>query len=80
MRMESTDSTSTSTSPRKKIKLEHHNSINTIMAESTTPQFENKADPPLDQNCEHLSNEARCGITELVSPELAGFTGILKKR
>lgn len=34
------------------------------------------SDPSNDQ----LSKEAACGITEFVSPDLLGFTGILKKR
>lgn len=29
---------------------------------------------------EQLSKEVNCGITELVSPQAAGFAGILKKR
>ena len=32
------------------------------------------------QEAEQLSKEAACGITEFVSPDLLGFTGILKKR
>lgn len=34
----------------------------------------------LDASHEQLRKEAECGITEFVSPELPGFTGILKKR
>ncbi|MCJ1468543.1 hypothetical protein MMC07_007172 [Pseudocyphellaria aurata] len=34
----------------------------------------------LDASHEHLRKEAECGITEFVSPELQGFTGVLKKR
>ncbi|MCJ1262370.1 hypothetical protein MMC22_002240 [Lobaria immixta] len=33
-----------------------------------------------DASHEQLRKEAECGITEFVSPELPGFTGILKKR
>lgn len=70
-----------STSPRKKLKLEHHTSIHPAMEPSILPQVEDMADPLSDHNNdEQLSKEARCGITELVSPQLVGFTGILKKR
>ncbi len=67
-------------SPRKKLKMDHHIPTNPV----------DQSDPPLlddmthgfhdDKNLEQLNKEARCGITELVTPELAGFTGILKKR
>lgn len=70
-----------STSPRKKLKVEHHTSVNPIMHQSILPPTEDMADPLADHSTsEQMNNEARCGITELVSPDLMGFTGILKKR
>ena len=72
-----------STPPRKKLKVEHHTSVNPIiMHQSILPPIEDMADPPLvdHRSDEKVEKEARCGITELVNPELMGFTGILKKR
>jgi hypothetical protein len=67
-------------SPRKKLKMDHQIPTNPI----------DQSDPPLlddlpdglhdDKNLEQLNKEAGCGITELVTPGLVGFTGILKKR
>lgn len=76
------ESSEISTSPRKKLKVEHHTSVDPIiMHQSIIPPIEDMADPLADHSSsEKLNQEARCGITELVNPELVGFTGILKKR
>lgn len=48
------------------------------------PQIKNIADiaDPLSDHIkdEQLSKELSCGITQLVSPQVAGFAGTLKKR
>ena len=65
-------------SARKKIKIEQVSTKNfdegaplqngPLMASSNNNEFN------------QFTKEAECGITEFVSPELTGFTGILKKR
>ncbi|KAL9103705.1 MAG: hypothetical protein Q9187_008978, partial [Circinaria calcarea] len=64
-------------SPRKKLKMEQGHISNSTMGLDTTIDA-----LPLQQ--EHhesqLSKEAEVGITEFVTPDLLGFTGILKKR
>lgn len=57
------------------------------MGQSIMPQVDGIADvadvaDPLSDHVEdeQLSKEVRCGITELVSPQVAGFAGTLKKR
>lgn len=64
-------------SPRKKLKAEH-------------PQPDETMDHPLIDHSlardetsspeKFIDKEVECGITEFVSPDLTGFTGILKKR
>lgn len=45
------------------------------------PQIEKIADPLSDHDKDEQSRkEASCGITELVSPQVVGFAGTLKKR
>lgn len=78
-----------STSPRKKPKLHHQTSINHAMGQSiegiveiadiadVVDVVDSLSDPIED---EQPSKEVSCGITEWVSPQVAGFTGTLKKR
>lgn len=40
----------------------------------------NQSHSQANASYDSLSKEAECGITEFVSPDLFGFTGILKKR
>ncbi|KAL9098034.1 MAG: hypothetical protein Q9187_009747 [Circinaria calcarea] len=64
-------------SPRKKLKMEQGHISNSTMGLDTT------IDALALQQEHHesqLSKEAEVGITEFVSPDLPGFTGILKKR
>lgn len=72
------DSPDLPSSPRKKLKMEQgHISNGTMGLETTT------IDALALQQEHHesqLSKEAEVGITEFVSPDLLGFTGILKKR
>ena len=75
-----------STSPRKKLKLRHQTSINHTMGQSIegvtgAADVGDVANSLTDHNeDEQLSKEVSCGITELVSPQVAGFAGTLKKR
>ncbi len=69
-------------SPRKKLKAEHFSldgDMEDIGAAPTQPMPDA---PPIEENSPdtRLSKEAECGITEFVSPNLPGFTGVLKKR
>lgn len=72
--------------PQKKLKANHSTMDGTIddaMETTVTANIEPIADLPgnqQDASYEQLRKEAECGITEFVSPELPGFTGILKKR
>ena len=69
-------------SPRKKLKAEHI-SLDGAMEDLGTAPTESMPDaPPIEENSPdtRLSKEAECGITEFVSPNLPGFTGVLKKR
>lgn len=67
--------------PLKKLKS-HHISMDGAMDEmanthaTVMANVGNNQDIADDQFCKELE----CGITEFVSPELPGFTGILKKR
>ena len=71
------DDPALSSSPRKKLKMDDNSSLPLVMNEDVIPmQSLNKEEKPVVQ----LTKEAEVGITEFVSPELSGFTGILKKR
>ena len=69
-------------SPRKKLKAEHLSldgsmepigvALNELMPDAPSIEVDGSATRP--------SKEAECGITEFVSPDLVGFTGVLKKR
>lgn len=70
-------------SPRKKLKAEHISMDGTMDDAMVIDETANIEPAPYDQQAvsrEHLRKEAECGITEFVSPQLLGFTGILKKR
>ena len=73
-----------STSPRKKLKLHHQTSIDVTIGQSIMPPVEGiayVANSRSDHNKDdQLSKDVSCGITELVSPQAAGFAGTLKKR
>lgn len=72
--------------PQKKLKANHSTMDGTVddaMDTTVAAHVEPVADLPSNQqdlSHEQLRKEAECGITEFVSPELPGFTGILKKR
>lgn len=69
-------------SPRKKLKAQHVLVGHTMEATSTT-SINEMTDAPITHegdSASRLSKEAQCGITEFVSPDLPGFTGVLKKR
>lgn len=72
--------------PQKKLKANHSTMDGTIddaMENTAAAHIGPIADLPSNQqdtSYEQLRKEAECGITEFVSPELSGFTGILKKR
>ena len=69
-------------SPRKKLKTMHL-ALDGTMDDVEAPPNEPMPDaPPMDEDGPdtRLSKEAECGITEFVSPNLPGFTGVLKKR
>ena len=74
------------TPPHKKLKPNHPTTDGTVddaMDSTVAPLEKSIADVPGNQQGtthEQLRKEAECGITEFVSPELRGFTGILKKR
>ena len=65
-----------SESPRKKPKLEKDFPNDREMA--FLPEAPDSASAQTE--APHLDKEAACGITEFVSPDFLGFTGILKKR
>ena len=52
---------------------------NTIQASQDQLMTDASHDQP-NTSDNQFSKEAACGITEFVSPDLLGFTGILKKR
>lgn len=72
--------------PQKKLKANHSTMDGTVddaMDTTVAAHVEPTADLPSNQqdsSHEQLRKETECGITEFVSPELPGFTGILKKR
>lgn len=72
--------------PQKKLKAIHSTMDGTVddaMDIMVAANVEPIADLPgnqQDASHEQLRKEVECGITEFVSPELPGFTGILKKR
>ena len=70
-------------SPRKRQKLTDDRSDQSVQT-ATVPAMasEPMPDAGVAQSChdEQLSKEAEVGITEFVSPDLPGFSGILKKR
>lgn len=71
--------------PQKKLKANHSTMDGTVddaMDPKVAAHVEPFTDLPGNQDAsqEQLRKEAECGITEFVSPELPGFTGILKKR
>lgn len=72
--------------PHKKLKAYHSTmdaAVDDAMDYTAAAIVKSIADVPSNQqdsSHEQLRKEAECGITEFVSPELRGFTGILKKR
>ncbi len=70
------------TSPRKKIKIEHTSSIAESTDTMNTVMVGAAPIHPLQAKAgsEQIEKEEACGITEFVSPDLLGFSGILKKR
>jgi len=88
------DDTDPPATPTKKPKLEQTSTSTDVAMEDAQAELHTSADTqsavpanhpqggmleaaqPIDQ----LNKEAACGITEFVSPDLLGFTGILKKR
>lgn len=81
-----------SNSPRKKVKLDHtpladvqlDGTVNqmpsSVTAEGPDSMGVNFTSDQHEAPNDQLSKEAACGITEFVSPDLLGFTGVLKKR
>ena len=69
-------------SPRKKHKAEHIPLDGTMddIAETVVKAMPDAPPTQEDGPDTRLSKEAECGITEYVSPNLPGFTGVLKKR
>lgn len=66
--------------PLKKLKS-HHISMDGVMDETANTYATVMADAGDNQAAhDQFCKELQCGITEFVSPELPGFTGILKKR
>lgn len=67
--------------PLKKLKS-HHISMDGAMDETANTDATFMANAGDNQDAAHdqFCKELECGITEFVSPELPGFTGILKKR
>ena len=61
-------------SPRKKLKTDDSQLSGKMEEANATPLVEPE---PYD---EQLQKEVDVGITEFVSPELSGFSGVLKKR
>ncbi len=76
------DDTELQASPRKRLKAEHltlDGSMDDIGATLNEPMPD--ALPIAEDGPDtRLSKEAECGIMEFVSPDLPGFTGVLKKR
>ncbi|KAI4169710.1 MAG: hypothetical protein LQ348_007231, partial [Seirophora lacunosa] len=71
------------TSPRKKLKAFHDTPgtmADTMTLDTASSAVQNPASTNLSGAEDHLDKEARCGITQYVSPHLPGFLGILKKR
>ena len=68
--------------PRKKLKMDHtltndHNLHSTSSASNIKMQ---ESPAGTHTGGDRLEKEAACGITEYVSPDSLGFSGILKKR
>ena len=82
LRQPAMDDTELQASPRKKLKTEHLSLDGTMEDTVAAPNELMPDGPPIEEDgpdtC--LSKEAECGITEFVSPDLPGFTGVLKKR
>ena len=69
-----------SSSPRKKLKMDDNSSLPLVMNEDKlSMQSQNNKEEPIVHETQ-FTKEAEVGITEFISPELPGFTGILKKR
>lgn len=70
------DGIDNTTSPRKKVKLQHaiDGAMDETAADTDRPAVQ------ADQTTSQLDKEVQCGITEFVRPGLPGFTGVLKKR
>ena len=72
--------------PPKKLKANHltmDGTVDDVMDSSVAAHvkpYADLSDSQQDASREQLGKETECGITEFVSPELPGFTGILKKR
>ena len=69
-------------SPRKKLKTGHLSLDGTMEEVGAAPNEPMPNAPPIEEDGPNtrLSKEAECGITELVSANIPGFTGVLKKR
>ena len=72
----------TPASPRKKVKTDHDlsNDLNMSVAPSKVEMEVNSVAAPSSATDEQYEKERLCGITEFVSPDSSGFSGILKKR
>jgi tRNA pseudouridine13 synthase len=77
------------TSPRKKLKMHvepHHQLPNVSSSTSTAPSADISGMANLDPRAQpssdglQFSKEAEVGILEFISPDLPGFSGILKQR
>ncbi|KAL9008063.1 MAG: hypothetical protein Q9173_006774 [Seirophora scorigena] len=71
------------TSPRKKLKAFHDapgTMADTMASDTASSAVQNPASTNPSSAEDRLDKEARCGITQYVSPHLPGFLGILKKR
>lgn len=79
------DDTDLQPPPHKKVKAMHTSMDGTM--DDTLPSAMGDIEPAVEVTDDHqvasqdqLHKEFECGITEFVSPELQGFSGILKKR
>ncbi|KAL8969013.1 MAG: hypothetical protein Q9197_004571 [Variospora fuerteventurae] len=71
------------TSPRKKLKSYHGTPVtmtDTMAVDKKSSPVQNPTAMNPSGGEDRLDKEARCGITQYVSPHLPGFVGVLKKR
>lgn len=61
---------------------DHSEALGKLLSEQATnaPEIQSAVMNGADNSDDRYSKEAACGITEFVSPDLLGFSGMLKKR